>query len=71
MRIGKACFIFENLDSEEFTDQEKALAVYMVMNMPTHMSIKKDSMINAIKWLFDKCYDVTVGGENGSEKKID
>lgn len=28
------------------------------MNMPTHMSIKKDSMLSVIKWLWNKCYEM-------------
>lgn len=56
MNIGKACGIFEQLDSDKFTDEEKALAIYEVMNMPTHMSVTKYCMLKAIKWLWNKAY---------------
>ena len=57
MNIGKATAIFLNLDSEQFTDEEKATAIYEVMNMPTHNSINKVSMIKALKWLWNKAYE--------------
>ena len=52
MNIGKAIAIFEQLDSDKYTDEEKAIAIYTVMNMGTHNSIKKCYMIKAIKWLW-------------------
>ena len=52
MSTGKAIAIVKNIQSTDFTDKEKALAIYVVMNMPTHMSITKDELINAIKWLW-------------------
>lgn len=61
MNIGTACAIFEQLDSDKYTDEEKALAIYKVMNMPTHNSITKADMLKAIKWLLDKCYEITEG----------
>ncbi len=51
MTIGKACAIFLQIDSEKYTDEEKAIAIHKTMNMPTHMSITKDSMLAVIKYL--------------------
>lgn len=65
MSTGKAIAIVKNIESTGFTDKEKALAIYVVMNMPTHMSITKDELINAIKWLWHYSweYEKTVGEE--------
>lgn len=52
MKKGKAMAIVKNINSAEYTDTEKAHAIYLVMNMATHMSITKDELINAIKWLW-------------------
>ena len=52
MKHGKAMAIVKNINSAEYTDTEKAEAIYLVMNMATHMSITKDELINAIKWLW-------------------
>ena len=52
MSTGQAIAIVKNIQNDECTDIEKAQAIYVVMNMPTHMSITKDEFINAIKWLW-------------------
>lgn len=57
MKISKACTIFENIDSSDFTELEKGEAIYEVLKMPTHNSITKDKMLNVIKWLFDKVFE--------------
>lgn len=59
MNIGKACAIFEQIESDKYTDEEKATAIYNVLEMPTHNSVSKDSMLAAIKYLFDKQYEIT------------
>lgn len=58
MKIGKACAIFLQIDSEEYTVIEKGEAIYHVMNMPTHNGIKKDVMLSVIKWLFNQCFSL-------------
>lgn len=65
MSTGKAIAIVKNIQNYECTDTEKAHAIYLVMNMPTHMSITKDELINAIKWLWHySCeYEELVGEE--------
>ena len=57
MKISKACAIFDNIDSPGFTDLEKGEAIYEILKMPTHNSITKGKMLNAIKWLFDKVFE--------------
>lgn len=50
--VGKALAIVKNINKAECSDVEKAHAIYLVMNMPTHMSITKDELIEVIKWLW-------------------
>lgn len=52
MRIGKACAIFLNIDSPDYSPNEKGRAIQMVADMPTHNGITKDSMLRVIKWLW-------------------
>ena len=59
MNTGLALAIFSNLDREDLSDEEKGLAIYTVMNMATHNSIKKDDMLKAIKWLWNNLYEIT------------
>lgn len=56
MSKGKAMAIVKNIETFDCTDEEKAYAIYLVMNMATHMSITKDELITAIKWLWHNCY---------------
>lgn len=53
---GDAIAIVKNIEKAPFTDNQKAIAIYKVMEMPTHMSITKDDMFNVIKWLWNKHY---------------
>lgn len=59
MKIVKAMDIFENINNEKYTETEKAEAIYIVMKMPTHNRIKKDSMLKVINWLWDGMYELT------------
>lgn len=50
MNIGKACAIFEQLESDDYTEVEKLLAVINVVEMETHNGIKKADIIKAFRW---------------------
>jgi len=56
MKIGKAVAIFLNINSEHYTLDEKGLAIYKVLSMPIHNSIKKSEMLAVIKFLFYKIW---------------
>lgn len=58
MSISKAIYIFENIDSTEYTDEEKGMAIYLVTKMPTHNSITKASMLNVLKWILWNFYEL-------------
>lgn len=60
MKYGYAIEIIENLDKH--TDDEIILAIYTILNMATIMAVKKDSLLNVIRWLFNKFYEVEIGG---------
>ncbi|MBR2867846.1 MAG: hypothetical protein IKB88_02110 [Clostridia bacterium] len=60
MEKGKAMAIFTQINSEEYTDEEKALAIYMIMRMITHNSITKNMMLEVIKWLWNKGFEIVV-----------
>ena len=59
MNKGTAMAIFLQIDSDKFTDEEKTEAIYFVMNMATHNSIKKDNMLAALKWLWHQQFEWT------------
>ena len=58
MNIGKAVGIFCNIDSKEYSDEEKAVAIFEVLKMPTHNGIRKEAMLEVTQWLFERCFEV-------------
>ena len=60
MKYRTAIEIIENLDKH--TDEEIGLAIYTIINMTTIMAVKKDSLLDVVRYLFDKCYEVEKGG---------
>lgn len=55
MNLGKGRAIFEQLESEKYTNEEKIEAIGLVANMETHNSITKNMLLTALKWLFNHC----------------
>jgi len=58
MNIGKACAICNDINHCGLSDDEKGLAIYTMMNMETHNSITKKTLLDIIKYLFQLCFDV-------------
>lgn len=58
MKIGKACAIFSQIDSDKYTLEEKGTAIYHVLKMPTHNGITKDAMLEVIKFFLPLAYDL-------------
>lgn len=68
MNIGKARTVFENINSDKYSETEKAIAIYRVMHMETHNSVTKDSMLKVIRWLWNRHFEfVFVEGEENAE----
>lgn len=55
---ARACNIVNCLDNELVSDEEKAWAIWHVVNMDTHNGITKETLLNCIKWLIKKNYEV-------------
>lgn len=53
MNIGKACAIFDQINSDKYTEQEKLNAIKQVIEMPTHNGVTKYNILNAFRWFFD------------------
>ena len=72
MKIGKACAIFLQIDSDKYTEEEKGEAIFRVVQMPTHNGINKDAMLKVIGWLLRLAYDVPAmlphGGMNNYDR---
>ena len=64
MNIGNARAIFEDINNSEYSEVDKALAIYMVMYMETHNSVTKASMLEVIKWLWDRQFELVEGADD-------
>lgn len=54
---GKSMAIVKEILSDRYTDEEKAAAIYVVMNMATHNCISKAEFLDVIKWLWHQLYE--------------
>ena len=57
MRIGEAWEIFNNIDSDKFTVEQKGLAIKMVLDMETHNSVTKAMFVKALRWLWNEHFE--------------
>lgn len=65
MKIGKACAIFMQIESDDYTDEEKGTAIFEVLKLVTHNGITKAAMLAVIKYLLHLAFDVPEAGDNG------
>lgn len=56
MKISEAILIFDNIESDDFTEEQKAIAIKRVLDMPTKNSITKDEICKAFQWLWSQFY---------------
>lgn len=64
MDIGKAMAIFHNINSDKYSDILKAMAIYRVMHMETHNAVTKASMLEVIRWLWDRQFELVESEED-------
>ena len=51
MTLGRARAIFEQIESDKFTKEEKVEAIIKVMSMATTNSVRRWELMNALRWL--------------------
>ena len=54
MNFTKAFAVFMQIDSKEFTEDEKYVAIQQVLDAATINSITKKQVLNVVSWLFNK-----------------
>lgn len=64
MTMGDAFIIFQNINADTITDEEKALAIKKIIDMETHMGVSKKMMLEVIRWLLDQVFDFYEEGIN-------
>ena len=63
MNKGRALAIFDNIENASESIEEKGAAILIVMNMETHNSVTKASMLKVIRWLWDRTFEIKQEGE--------
>lgn len=58
INVGKANAVFEQIESDKYSEDEKLRSILVVLDMPTHNGIKKDTILKALRWLFEYAIEV-------------
>lgn len=58
MKIGQAYKILDNINSDEYTVEEKALAIRTVLDMETHNGVSKTVLLRVLNWLWNEHYEL-------------
>ena len=70
MNFTKAFAVFMQIDSKEFTEDEKYEAIQQVLDAATINSITKKQVLNVVSWLFNKQQKYRWHGMDGLGKHI-
>lgn len=60
--LGRSAGIFSNIESDEFTVEEKARAILTIMQKDNPKEVKKEAMMQVIRWLWNRCFRVHKDG---------
>ena len=58
MKIGKAYKILDDINSDEYTVEEKALAIRVILDMETHNGVTKAVLLKALNWLWNEHFEL-------------
>ena len=61
MNFGQAYKILDNIDSEEYTVEEKGTAIRVILDMETHNGVTKPVLLKAMNWLWNEHYELIDG----------
>lgn len=55
INVGKANAVFEQIESDKYSEDEKLRSILVVLDMPTHNGIKKDTIAESTSLAFRIC----------------
>ena len=58
VRFREAYTIFCDIESKEYTDEQKGTAILRILGMETHNSVPKAAMLKVIDYLLHLAFDV-------------
>ena len=56
--LGRARAIFDNINFATETVEEKGCAIRMVLDMDTHNTVTKASLLRALDWLWKQHFEI-------------
>ena len=68
MNNREAMTIFENIESPDYEDEQKMLAIKTVIKMLLYNSVSQSSLAKAIRWLLPRCFDA--GYDNSAKDTV-
>lgn len=63
MNIGRARAIFDNIENATESIEEKYWAIRMVLDLETHNSVTKASMLKVMNWMWNQSCELAGEGE--------
>lgn len=69
MNLGRAIAIFENIQNDGDSLEVKGFAIRKVLDMETHNSIKKQSMLNVIDWMWNQMFEIEQEDEDDGKQE--
>lgn len=63
MTLGRARAIFDNIENASESIEEKYWAIRLVLDMETHNSVTKASMLKVMNWMWNQSCELTGEGE--------
>lgn len=58
MSYSKAIKVLNNIEYEDYEEEIIVSAIYKILKMATINAVTKDALVNAVKWLFNRCYEI-------------
>ena len=58
MNIGEARAIFEQIDNDKYSAEEKGMAILKIISMPTNNSVRKEHYKRALAWLWNEHFEL-------------
>lgn len=58
MNFGQAYKILNDIDSDKYTVEEKAMAIKVILDMETHNGVTKTVLLKAMNWLWNEHYEL-------------
>lgn len=58
MSLKEALEIFKRIDSDKYTDNEKEVAIDIVLKSALSNFVRREDMRNVIRWLWYRCFEL-------------